>query len=65
MLSMPAKVPWLPSQVPPGANPERCDRCGRLARIPWTLRRDNMTKEILRTWVCTECQTTLERAEPE
>src|SRR5207248_2427721 len=31
---MPAKVPWLPSVVPPGARPERCPRCGRMALIP-------------------------------
>jgi hypothetical protein len=24
-----------------------------------------MTKQIFRTWVCTECQVTLERLEPE
>jgi len=62
---MPAKVPWLPSVLPPGARPERCPRCGRMALIPWTLRRDNATKAILRTWVCTECQTLVERPEPE
>jgi hypothetical protein len=62
---MPAKVPWLPSAVPPGARPERCPRCGRIALIPWTLRRDNNTKALLRTWVCTECQEMEERPEPE
>lgn len=62
---VPAKVPWLPSVVPPGAHPERCPRCGRLALIPWTLRRDNRTKALLRTWVCTECQQLEERPEPE
>jgi hypothetical protein len=62
---MPAKVPWLPSQLPPGAKPERCPRCGRAAFIPWTLRRDDRTKAVLRTWVCTECQVTGERPEPE
>ncbi len=63
--SMPAKVPWLPSRVPAGAQAERCPQCGRRALIPWTLRRDNLTKAVIRTWVCTECQTTLERVESE
>jgi hypothetical protein len=62
---MPAKVPWLPSRVPPGASPERCARCQRLAVIPWTLRRDDRTKAVMRTWVCTECQRVEERPEPE
>ena len=62
---MPAKVPWLPSVIPPGARPERCANCGRMALIPWTLRRDNDTKVVFRTWVCTECQTLVERPEPE
>jgi hypothetical protein len=62
---MPAKIPWLPSQLPPGATPERCPRCGKTAFIPWTLRRDDATKVVMRTWVCTECQITRERAEPE
>jgi hypothetical protein len=60
---MPAKIPWLPSVVPAGATPERCPRCGRLALIPWTLRRDDGTKQIVRTWVCAECQVTEERPE--
>jgi hypothetical protein len=62
---MPAKVPWLPSHLPPGAAAERCPRCGRPAFIPWTLRRDNQTKQVMRTWACTECQLTQERREPE
>jgi hypothetical protein len=62
---MPAKIPWLPSSLPPNARPERCPNCGRLALIPWTLRRDDRTKFVLRTWVCTECQVTQERPEPE
>jgi hypothetical protein len=63
--AMPAKIPWLPSALPPGARPERCPRCGQLALIAWTLRRDDLTKVVLRTWVCTECQVTEERPEPE
>jgi hypothetical protein len=55
----------LPSTLPPGARPERCPRCGRLAFIPWTLRRDDLSKQVFRTWVCTECQVTVERPEPE
>jgi hypothetical protein len=62
-LAMPAKIPWLPSAVPAGANPERCPRCGRRAFIPWTLRRDDATKRVFRTWVCAECQITEERPE--
>ena len=60
---MPAKVPWLPSHVPPGAKPERCTRCGRLAVIPWTLRRDDRTKAVWRRWICVECQASEERPE--
>src|SRR4030095_12111760 len=48
----PAKILWLPSTLPPDARPERCPNCGRLALIPWTLRRDDRTKVVLRTWVC-------------
>ena len=62
---MPAKIPWLPSAVPAGARPERCPRCGRQAFIPWTLRREDQTKRVLRTWVCAECQVTEERPEAE
>jgi predicted RNA-binding Zn-ribbon protein involved in translation (DUF1610 family) len=62
---MPAKIPWLPSELPAGANPERCPACGRRAVIPWTLRRDQQCKLVLRTYVCTECQMTEERPEPE
>jgi hypothetical protein len=65
MLAMPAKVPWLPSVVPSGARAERCPHCARLAFIPWTLRRDGRTKQVLRTWICTECQVSDERPEPE
>ena len=63
--AMRAKIPWLPQSLPPGATPERCGHCGRLAVIPWTLRRDQQRKTVLRTWVCTECQRTEERPEPE
>lgn len=63
--AMRAKVPWLPGAVPPGAETDRCPRCGRLAMIPWTLRRDDSTKRLMRTWVCTACQRLEERPEPE
>jgi hypothetical protein len=63
--AMPAKVPWIPGRVPPGARPERCPFCGALAFIPWTLRRDDRTKAVMRTWVCTACQKLEERPEPE
>jgi hypothetical protein len=59
------KVPWLPSEVPPGAKAERCPRCGEAAFIPWTLRRDGHSKALIRTWVCAECQLLEERPEPE
>jgi hypothetical protein len=62
---MRAKRPWLPSQLVPGAPAGRCARCGRLAVIPWTLRRDPYQKRVLRTHVCTECQATEEKPEPE
>ena len=62
---MPAKIPWLPSRVPPDAQVEPCPRCHRRAFLPWTLRRDGQTKSVLRTWVCAECQVTEERPEPE
>ncbi|OGK95181.1 MAG: hypothetical protein A3E31_00310 [Candidatus Rokubacteria bacterium RIFCSPHIGHO2_12_FULL_73_22] len=62
---MTAKIPWLPSTLPPGARPARCPRCGRAALVPWTLRRNGKTKAVFRTWVCTECQATEERPEPE
>ena len=62
---MPAKIPWLPSHIPPGATVERCPRCGQPALIPWTLRRDDHTKQVLRRWICTECQTSEERVEEE
>ncbi len=62
---MPAKIPWLPGRLQPGARPEACRRCGRKALIPWTLRRDDRSKQVVRTWICTECQTTEERPEPE
>jgi len=55
----------LPSQLQPGARPERCPRCGKAAFVAWTLRRDDRTKIVMRTWVCTECQITQERPEPE
>ncbi|MBI4593396.1 MAG: hypothetical protein HY728_04215 [Candidatus Rokubacteria bacterium] len=62
---MPAKIPWLPTELQPGATPQGCPRCGRPAFIAWTLRRDDRTKQVWRTWVCTECQITEERLEPE
>ena len=55
----------LTGKIPPGATVERCPRCGRHALIPWTLRRDDRTKQVLRKWICTECQTDEERPEPE
>ena len=63
--AVPAKVPWLPSTVPPEVRPHRCDRCNKLALIPWTLRRDPYTKTVIRTWVCTDCQSTIELPEPD
>ena len=62
---MRAKIPWLPSEVPVGQVAERCPRCGATKLVPWTLRRDPHRKVVLRTWICTACQTTEERDEPE
>jgi ribosomal protein S14 len=62
---MPAKIPWLPSKLPAGARADRCPQCGRPTFIAWTLRRDERTKQVFRTWVCTDCQATQERPEPE
>ena len=62
---MTSKIPWLPSELQPGQKAERCPRCGAIAFIPWTLRRDPVTKCVVRTWVCTECQALEERPEPE
>jgi hypothetical protein len=59
------KIPWLPSQVQPGQGTETCPRCGASKLIPWTLRRDGRRMVVLRTWVCTACQGTEERPEPE
>ena len=62
---MKPKIPWLPAEVQPGQKTERCPRCGALKLIPWTLRRDPQRVTLLRTWVCTACQTTEERPEAE
>jgi transposase len=51
--------------VPPGQPTEVCPRCGAKKLIPWTLRRDPQRVTLLRTWVCTACQTTEEREESE
>jgi transposase len=51
--------------VQPGQPTEVCPRCGAKKLMPWTLRRDPKRIVLLRTWVCTACQTTEEREEPE
>jgi DNA-directed RNA polymerase subunit M/transcription elongation factor TFIIS len=60
---MKPKIPWLPSSVQPGQKTEKCPRCGAQRMIPWTLRRDPARAGQIRTWVCTNCQTTEERLE--
>jgi hypothetical protein len=65
MRAMRRKVPWLPSTVQPGQATVPCPRCGAKRMIPWTLRRDPQRVTVLRTWVCTACQHTEEREEPE
>jgi ribosomal protein S27AE len=60
-----SKIPWLPSEVQSGQKTETCPRCGASTMFPWTLRRDPKRVILLRTWVCTACQTTEEREEPE
>jgi len=62
---MKPKIPWLPAAVQSGQKTERCPRCGADRMIPWTLRRDPDRHGQIRTWVCTACQTTEERTEPE
>ena len=62
---MDSKIPWLPSELNPGQTAERCLRCGAIALIPWTLRRDRNLPTPLRTWVCVKCQTMVERPEPD
>ena len=62
---MKPKIPWLPHEVQPGQPTERCPRCGAQKLMPWTLRRDPKRVTLLRPWVCTACQTTEERDEPE
>ncbi len=62
---MKSKIPWLPFQLHPGQKAERCPRCGAIGLIPWTLRRDRNHPTPIRTWVCTQCQSTEERPEPE
>ena len=62
---MTSKIPWLPSELQPGQKAERCPRCGTIAFIPWTLRRDRNLPTPLRTWVCVNCQVTQERPEPD
>jgi DNA-directed RNA polymerase subunit M/transcription elongation factor TFIIS len=49
----------------PGQQTETCPRCGARKLMPWTLRRDPKRVTLLRTWVCTACQTTEEREEAE
>jgi hypothetical protein len=60
---MTLKVPWRPFELHPGQKAERCPRCGAIGLIPWTLRRDSRSATAVRTWVCTQCQTTEERPE--
>lgn len=62
---MKSKIPWLPSELHPGQKAERCPRCGAIGLIPWTLRRERNHPAPIRTWVCTQCQSTEERPEPE
>lgn len=62
---MDSKIPWLPSELNPGQQAERCPHCGALGFIPWILRRDRNMPTPLRTWVCVKCQTTAERPEPD
>ena len=58
---MKPKIPWLPPEVQRGQPAEMCPRCGANKLMPWTLRRDPKRVTLLRTWVCTACQTTEER----
>ena len=62
---MTLKLPWRPSELHPGQKAERCPRCGAIGLIPWTLHRDPRKATAVRTWVCTACQATEERPEPD
>jgi hypothetical protein len=59
-----AQVPWLPSTLPADATAERCSECGRRGMVPWTLRRA-LDRRVYRRWICTHCQASREREEPE
>jgi hypothetical protein len=53
---------------PPTASPDTerrpCPACGRLALVPWYLRRDR-ERRVWRRWVCTACQAHQDVAEDE
>jgi transposase len=62
---MKPKLPWLPVEVGSGQATDVCPRCGKKKLVPWTLRRDVRTVMPVRTWLCLDCQATVERPEPE
>ena len=62
---MKPKIPWLPAEVQPGQKTEICPACGANRMIPWTLTRNPGRTALLRTWVCTACQQTEVREEPD
>ena len=62
---MKPKIPWLPAEVQPGQKTEICPACGANRMIPWTLTLDPRRTALRRTWVCTACQRTEEREEPD
>jgi DNA-directed RNA polymerase subunit M/transcription elongation factor TFIIS len=62
---MKPKIPWLPAEVQAGQKTEICPACGANRMIPWTLTRNAGRTALLRTWVCTACQQTEVREEPD
>ena len=55
---------YFPPAVPPAAERRACPACGRLALVPWYLRRDR-ERHVWRRWVCTACQAHQDVAEDE
>jgi hypothetical protein len=46
---------YFPISLPASAARRVCPICGRLAMVPWYLRRDR-ERHVWRRWVCTGCQ---------
>jgi hypothetical protein len=46
---------YFPPAAPASADRRVCPVCGRLAMMPWYLRRDR-ERHVWRRWTCTACQ---------